>query len=110
MTTSFPILGTFSAIISLNILSGPFYFSSSTLMDFPGGSDGKASVYNVGDPGSIPVMGRSPGKGNGNPLQCSYLENPRDGGAWWTTVHGVTKGQTPLGDFTYNSSSLPVPL
>ena len=50
-------------------------------MDFPGGSDGKASAYNAGDPGSIPGSGRSPGEGNGNPLQYSCLENPMDGGA-----------------------------
>ena len=55
------------------------------ILDFPGGSDGKASTYNAGDPGSIPGSGRSPGEGNGNPLQYSYLENPMDGGAWWTT-------------------------
>ena len=62
--------------------------------DFPGGSDGKASVYNVGDLGSIPGLGRSLGEGNGNPLQYSCLENPMGGGAWWATVHGVTKSQT----------------
>ena len=50
--------------------------------DLPGGSDGKASAYNAGDPGSIPESGRSPGEGNGNPLQYSCLENPIDGGAW----------------------------
>ena len=50
--------------------------------DFPGGSDGKASVYNVGDPGSIPGLGRSPGEGNGNPLQYYCLENHMDRGAW----------------------------
>ena len=50
-------------------------------MDFPGGSDGKASVYNAGDPGSIPGSGRSPGEGNGNPLQYYFLENPMDRGA-----------------------------
>ena len=50
--------------------------------DFPGGSDGKASVYNVGDLGSIPGLGRFPGEGNGNPLQHSCLENPMDQGAW----------------------------
>ena len=49
---------------------------------FPGGSDGKASAYNAGDLGSIPGLGRSPGEGNGNPLQSSCLENPMDGGAW----------------------------
>ena len=50
--------------------------------DFPGGSDGKASVYNAGDLGSIPGSGRFPGEGNGNPLQYSCLENPMDRGAW----------------------------
>ena len=50
--------------------------------DFSGGSDGKASVYNEGDLGSIPGLGRFPGEGNGNPLQYSCLENPMDGGAW----------------------------
>ena len=51
-------------------------------MDFPGGSDSKASLYNVGDPGSIPGSGRSPEEGNGNPLQYYCLENPMDRGAW----------------------------
>ena len=51
-------------------------------MDVPGGSDGKVSAYNAGDPGSIPGLGRSPGEGNGNPLQYSYLENPMDREAW----------------------------
>ena len=55
----------------------------------PGGS-----ARNVGDPSSIPGSGRSRGEGNGNPLQCSCLENPMDGGAWWTAVHGVTKSLT----------------
>ena len=50
--------------------------------DFPGGSDSKASVYSAGDPGSTPGLGRSPGEGNGNPLQCYCLENPMDRGAW----------------------------
>ena len=49
---------------------------------FPGGSEGKASACNAGDPGSIPGLGRSPGEGNGNPLQYSCLENPMDRGAW----------------------------
>ena len=51
-------------------------------MHFPGGSDGKVPAYNEGDLGSIPGLGRSPGEGNGNPLQYSHLENPMDGGAW----------------------------
>ena len=49
---------------------------------FPGGSGSKVSAYNAGDPGSIPGLGRSPGEGNGNPLQYSCLENSMDGGAW----------------------------
>ena len=61
---------------------------------FPGGSDGKASACSVGDLGSIPGLGRSPGEGNGNPLQYSCLENSMDGGAWWATVHGVAKSRT----------------
>ena len=51
-------------------------------MDFPGGSDGKAFVYDSGDLGSIPGLGRSLGEGNGNTLQYSCLENPMDRGAW----------------------------
>ena len=54
----------------------------------------KESACNVGDLGSIPGSGRSPGEGNGNPLQYSCLENSMDGGAWWATVHGVAKSQT----------------
>ena len=56
--------------------------NSLAVVDFPGGSDGKASAYNEGDPVSIPGSGRFPGEGNGNPLQYSCLENPMDGGAW----------------------------
>ena len=58
---------------------------------FPCSSDGKEPVCNAGDLGSIPGSGRSPGEGNGNPLQYSCLENPMDKGVWWATVHGVTK-------------------
>ena len=59
-------------------------YLKSTMVDggFPGDSEVKASASNVGDPGSIPGSGRSPGDGNGNPLQYSCLENPMDGGAW----------------------------
>ena len=60
---------------------------------FPGVSEGKESACNVGDLGSIPGLRRSPGEGNGNPLQYSCLENPIDRGAWQVTVHGVTKSQ-----------------
>ena len=60
------------------------YLDSSLVMDsnFPGGSDGRVSAYNAGDLGSIPGLGGSSGEGNGNPLQYSCLENPRNGGAW----------------------------
>ena len=58
------------------------YQSEAFLLSFPGGSDGKVTACNAGDPGSIPGLGRSPGGGNGNPLQYSCLENPTEGGAW----------------------------
>ena len=60
----------------------------------PGGSDGKESACTVGDPGSIPGLGRSPGEGNGNPLQHSCLENPMDIEAWQASVHAVTESDT----------------
>ena len=69
-----------------------------TLMGFPGGSDGKESACNAGDPGLILGSGRFPGEGNGYPLQYSYLENPMDRGAWQATFHGVVKSQTRLSD------------
>ena len=50
-----------------------------------------ASAGDIRDLGSMPGLGKSPGEGNGNPLQCSCLENPMDRGAWWATVHGVTE-------------------
>ena len=68
-------------------------------MGFHGGSDGKESACNAGatrDEGSNPGLGRSPVEGLGNPLQYSCLENPMDRGAWWATVHGVTKSWTRL--------------
>ena len=63
-------------------------------LNFPGGSDGKASACNAGHLGSIPGLGRSPGEENGNPPQYSCLENPMDRGAWWAMVHGVAKSWT----------------
>ena len=60
-------------------------------MSLPGGSDGKESAGNAEDLGSIPESGRSPGEGNGNPLQYYCMENPMDRGAWQAIVHGVTK-------------------
>ena len=70
----------------LSLLYGP----TLTSMGFPGGSDGKESVCNAGDLGSIPGLGRSPGEVNGNPFQYSYLENSMERRAWGATVHGVT--------------------
>ena len=68
------------------------------LWGFPGGSDSKESACNERDQGLIPGLGRSPGQGNGLPLQYSCLENSMDRGAWQATVHGVAKSQTPLSD------------
>ena len=68
---------------------------------FKGSSDGKASANNAGDPGSIPGLEKTPGEGNGSPLQYSCLENPMDGGAWWAAVHGVAKSRTRLSDLTF---------
>ena len=62
-----------------------------SFLGFPGGSDGKESAYNAGDPGPIPGLGRSPGEGN---LEYSCLENPMDRGAWQATVHGVTESDS----------------
>ena len=61
-------------------------------------SVGKESASSAGDLGSIPGLGRSPGDGNGNPLQYPCLENLMDRGAWWAAVHGVTKSQARLSD------------
>ena len=66
--------------------------------DFPRGSNAKESACNAGDPDMIPGSGRSPGEGNGNPLQYSCLENSMDREAWQAIVHGVTKSQTQLSD------------
>ena len=70
-------------------------------LSFPGGADGKASACNVGDPGLIPGLGRSPGEGNGNPLQYSCLENPTDGG-----VLGYSPRGRKESDMTETSLSL----
>ena len=63
-------------------------------MGFPRVSMVKNPPASAGDAGSIPAPGRSPGVGNGNPLQYSYLENPMDRGTWWATVHGITELDT----------------
>ena len=68
---------------------------------FPGGSEVKASARNAGDLGSIPGSGRSPGEGNGKPLQCSCLENSVDRGGWWATGHGVANTTEQLSRRTH---------
>ena len=70
-------------------------------MGFLGDPDSKESTCNVEDLGSLPGLGRSPGEGNGNPLQYSCLENSMDRGAWWAIVHGVVKSRTRLSNFTF---------
>ena len=65
-------------------------------MNVPGGSAGEESVCNVGDLGSIPRLGRSPGEGNDYPFQYSCLENSMDRGAWWATVHRIAKNRIGL--------------
>ena len=74
------------------VIFSPSYLLS--FSDFPCGSDGKASACNAGDPDLVPGLGKSPGEGNGNPLQYSCLENPMNRRACWATVHGVTESQT----------------
>ena len=70
----------------------------SAKLGFPGGSDSKESACNAGDPDSVPGLVRSPGEGNGNPLQYSCLETPMDREAWWATVHWVTKSWAVLNE------------
>ena len=77
------------------------YFTHNCFEYAPSGSEVKASACNAGDLGSIPGSRRSPREGNGNTLQYSCLENPLDGGAWWATVHRVTKSWIQLSDFTF---------
>ena len=67
-------------------------------MGFPGGSAVRNLPASAGDADSIRRLGRSLGEGNDNPLQCSCVGNPVDRGAWWATVHGVTKNQARLYD------------
>ena len=67
-----------------------------------------ANAGDLGDAGSIPGLGRSPGEGHGNPLQYSCLENPMDRGAWWATVHSVAKSQTGLSDFHFHFGFLDI--
>ena len=96
------------------MLTNYTYLANVKYWTFPGGSDSKASAYNVGDLGSIPGSGRSPGEENGNPLQYSSLENPMDGGTWlgyspWDRkeldmterLHSLTHSILLLSDFKF---------
>ena len=88
---------------ALSLSQIPSSASYCIFLGFPGGASGKESACqcrDIRDVGSIPVSGRSPGGGHGNPLQYSFLANPLDRGAWLATVHGVTKSQTQLKHLT----------
>ena len=74
------------------------FLISTKEMGFPGGSDDRESACNAGDLGSIPGSGRSPGEGNDNPLQYSYLENSVNRGVWQATVHGIVNSRIQLSD------------
>ena len=87
-----------SSLMNNNPHTPNFVFYLVPVLKVSGGSEGKESASNVGDPCSIPGSERSPGEGNGNPLQCSCLENPMDRGALWAMVHGVARSQTRLRD------------
>ena len=102
----FPLMG----ILSLSALHSPvskdvIWPGFPHSLGFPHSSVGKESACNAGDPGSVPGLGRSPGEGNGNPLQYPCLENPRDRGAWRAIVHGVAKSQTRLSDLTTTTTN-----
>ena len=80
--------------LHISMFQNPYLTDLQNLLStvcFPGGSDGKKSACNVGNPGLIPEPGRFPGEGTGNPLQDSCLENPMDRGTWWVTIHTVEK-------------------
>ena len=74
--------------------------------ELPWWLSGKESACNAGDTGLVPGSGRSPGEGDGNPLQYSSLENSKNRGTWWTAVHGVPKSWTRLSDFTFTFHAL----
>ena len=83
-------------------LSLYIYIYTHWCVGFPGGSDGKEFAYNVEDMGLIPGLRRSPGEGNGYPLQYSCLENSMDSRAWQATVQGIAKSWTHLSDFHFH--------
>ena len=82
------------ATLSRGVRPMPFGVSVTYCRGFPGDSDGEEPACNVGDPGSNPESGRSPGEGNSNPLKYSCLENSMDRGTWWATVYGVSESRT----------------
>ena len=82
------------AVLLLYIIIIIVFIYCCKMLSFPSGSNGKESVCNAGDLGSFVGLGRSPGEGNGHPLQYSFLENSVDKEAWRAIVHGVTWGQT----------------
>ena len=84
------------SLITVFLVKRKAVFVKYAMWGFLHGSAGKESACCMGNLGSIPELGRSPGEGNGNPLQCCCLENPMDRGAWWATVHGVTESWTRL--------------
>ena len=90
-------LDAYSSPITINksVSGGSEHFPGGS-EHFPGGSDGKESACKMGEPGSIPGLGRSPGEGKGNPLQYYFLENSMDRGAWQGTVLRVIKSRTQL--------------
>ena len=80
------------------ILLSTYLTTFSRVQGFPRSSDGKESACSAGDLASVPGWGRSPGEGNGNPLQYPCLKSPMDKGAWWAAVHGVAESQARLSD------------
>ena len=92
-------------LLSLNIIQRCFkpfpFFPSHVPLWLRWEKKSACNEGDPGDPGSIPELGRSPGEGNGNPLQYSGLENSMNRGAWGATVHGVTKSETGLSDYTF---------
>ena len=100
-----PTSGTESMSLAYPALAGKFFtFVPPGKPVLTVSSDGKESACNVGDLGLIPGLERSPGEGNGNPLQCSCLENPRDRGAQWAAVYGVTQRRTQLKQLSSSST------
>ena len=87
-------------LVRKGYLSFPPENATGNIEGFPGGSDGKGSAFSAGDLCLIPGSGRSPGEGNGNPLQYSCLDNPMDRGAWRATVHRVDKSDWETNTFT----------